>query len=122
MEAARVLCLDLNSRSGSARMLGDILESCPNRPIHVGHELISPATDAFSVGEIHQRISRFQPSMLVVLLSSDSAKQATTLVEEIPNESAVTQCGNTDQVQGAWEQRPAKPPAPARPRVMSTHT
>ena len=83
MEAAKVLCLDLNSESGSARALRDILESCPNRPIHVGHELISPATDAFSVGEIHQRISRFQPSMLFVLLSSDSAKQATALVEDL---------------------------------------
>jgi len=83
MEAAKSFVLDLNSRSGSARMLGDILESCPNRPIHVGHELISPATDAFlSPGDSPKDFS-FQPSMLFVLLSSDSAKQATALVEDL---------------------------------------
>ena len=83
MEAAKVLCLDLDSESGPARALRDILESCPNRPIHVGHELIGPATDAVSMGEIHQEISRFQPSMLFVLFSSASAKQATALIEDL---------------------------------------
>ena len=83
MEAVRVLCLDLNSESGSARALGDILESCPSRPINVEYDPISPAIDAVSVGEIHQRISRFQPSLLFILLSCDSAKQATALVENL---------------------------------------
>lgn len=81
MQEAKILLLDLNPESGLAKTLRDILEACPNRPIQVRHEIISPPTGVLSAGELQESTVQFRPSIVFILVSSDRLRQAGTVVE-----------------------------------------
>jgi len=81
MEEARVLLLDLGRAPGLVNTLKEMLETGAGRPIQALHELIDISEGADSVSTLGKITGEFGPSVIFVLLSSATLKQAGTVIE-----------------------------------------
>ena len=81
MEEARVLILELGLVSGLASTLREMLETGAGRPIQALHEFIDISEGAVPVSALGKITGEFGPSVIFVLLSSATLKQASTVIE-----------------------------------------
>jgi len=83
MEEARVLILELGLVSGLASTLREMLETGAGRPIQALHEFIDTSEGADSVGTLGKITGEFEPSVIFVVLSLTTMKQAGGLLESL---------------------------------------
>lgn len=83
MEDARVLLLELGPVSELASTLMEMLETGASRPIQVLHEIIDLSEGTDSVSTLGEITGEFGPSVIFVVLSLTTMKQAGTLFESL---------------------------------------
>jgi DNA-binding NtrC family response regulator len=81
MEEARVLLFDLGRAPALVNTLKEMLETGAGRPIEALHEFIDISEGAAPVSAFGKITEEFGPSVIFVLLSSATLKQAGTVIE-----------------------------------------
>ncbi|HVO84335.1 MAG TPA: sigma 54-interacting transcriptional regulator, partial [Syntrophobacteria bacterium] len=81
MEEARVLLLELGPISELGNTLMEMLETAAGRPIQALHEFIDISEGAAPVSALGKITGKFGPSVIFVLRSSATLKQAGTVIE-----------------------------------------